>query len=78
MWLALNYETRLRILALARRRIPFTSAAGCWSRSDKRNEPAETALLKLAEVLTADAGVGRSLRRPELAQRPGAPATSRY
>lgn len=38
---------------------------------DKRNEPAETALLKLAEVLTADAGVGQEIRQAarELARR---------
>jgi len=39
---------------------------------DKRNEPAETALLKLASVLKADAGVGGEIEQAarELAQRP--------
>jgi CRISPR-associated endonuclease/helicase Cas3 len=39
---------------------------------DKRNEPAETALLKLAGVLKADAGVGSEIEQAarELAQRP--------
>ena len=39
---------------------------------DKRNEPAETALHKLAHVLKADAGVGDEIEQAalELAQRP--------
>lgn len=39
---------------------------------DKRNEPAETALLKLANALKADAGVGTEIEQAarELAQRP--------
>ena len=39
---------------------------------DKRNEPAETALLKLASVLKADAGVGAEIEQAarELALRP--------
>ena len=39
---------------------------------DKRNEPAETALLKLASVLKADAGVGNEIEQAarELALRP--------
>ena len=39
---------------------------------DKRNEPAETALLKLATVLKADAGIGDEIEQAarELAQRP--------
>jgi CRISPR-associated endonuclease/helicase Cas3 len=39
---------------------------------DKRNEPAETALLKLASVLKADAGIGGEIEQAarELAQRP--------
>jgi predicted DNA-binding transcriptional regulator YafY len=39
---------------------------------DKRNEPAETALLKLASVLKSDAGVGAEIEQAarELAQRP--------
>lgn len=39
---------------------------------DKRNEPAETALMKLASVLTADAGVGSEIHQAaqELAHRP--------
>lgn len=38
---------------------------------DKRNEPAETAMLKLARVLTSDLGVGREIEQAarELAQR---------
>jgi CRISPR-associated endonuclease/helicase Cas3 len=42
---------------------------------DKRNEPAETALLKLAEVLTADVGVGQEIRQAaqELARRAAEP-----
>lgn len=38
---------------------------------DKRNEPAETAMLKLARVLTSDLGVGREMEQAarELAQR---------
>ena len=45
---------------------------------DKRNEPAETALHKLAEVLTADAGVGQEIAQAasELASRPNRGATS--
>ena len=39
---------------------------------DKRNEPAESALMKLADVLTADLGVGREIHQAalELAHRP--------
>ncbi len=39
---------------------------------DKRNEPAETALLKLAQALRDDAGVGREIEQAarELSQRP--------
>ena len=39
---------------------------------DKRNEPAETALLKLANALKADAGIGAEIEQAarELAQRP--------
>jgi len=39
---------------------------------DKRNEPAETALMKLASVLTADAGVGSEIHQAaqELSHRP--------
>ena len=39
---------------------------------DKRNEPAESALLKLASVLNADAGIGDEIEQAarELAQRP--------
>jgi predicted DNA-binding transcriptional regulator YafY len=46
---------------------------------DKRNESAETALVKLAEVLTGDAGVGHEIHQAalELAQRPGDDSYSR-
>jgi len=46
---------------------------------DKRNESAETALAKLAEVLTGDVGVGDEIYQAalELAQRPGDESYSR-
>jgi len=46
---------------------------------DERNESAESALVKLAEVLTGDVGVGREIHQAalELAQRPGDPLYSR-
>ncbi len=78
MWFALNYEeTRpARILALARGGVyPLPGSRLLVKQHDKRNEPAETALLKLAEVLTADAGVGQEIAQAarELAQRPSRP-----
>ena len=46
---------------------------------DKRNESAETALVKLAEVLTGDVGVGHEIHQAalELARRPGDESYSR-
>ena len=78
LWFALNYEeTRLRAFSLSPEEA-YTLYLGSRllvKQHDKRNEPAETALLKLAEVLTADAGVGQEIAQAarELAQRPARP-----
>jgi predicted DNA-binding transcriptional regulator YafY len=78
LWFPLDYEeTRLRALDLSPEEA-YTLYLGSRllvKQHDKRNEPAEAALLKLAEVLTADAGVGQEIAQAaaELAQRPTRP-----
>ncbi len=50
----------------------YLAARLLTKQQDKRNEAAETALMKLADVLTADVGVGQEIRQAaqELAHRP--------
>jgi predicted DNA-binding transcriptional regulator YafY len=67
-------ETRLRPFDLSPEEAVtlYLGARLLSKQQDKRNEPAETALLKLASVLKADAGVGDEIEQAarELAQRP--------
>jgi CRISPR-associated endonuclease/helicase Cas3 len=67
-------ETRLRSFDLSPEEAVtlYLGARLLSKQQDKRNEPAETALLKLASVLNADAGVGVEIEQAarELAQRP--------
>lgn len=78
LWFPLEYdETRLRSFTLSPEEA-YTLYLGSRllvKQHDKRNEPAESALLKLAEVLSADAGVGQEIAQAaaELAQRPQRP-----
>lgn len=78
LWFAVDFDaTRLRAFELTPEEA-YTLYLGSRllvKQHDKRNEPAETALLKLAEVLTADAGVGQEIAQAarELAQRPVRP-----
>lgn len=78
MWYPSPYvETRLRSLELSPEEA-YTLYLGSRllvKQHDKRNEPAETAMHKLAHVLTEDAGVGREIAQAaaELAQRPRRP-----
>jgi CRISPR-associated endonuclease/helicase Cas3 len=77
-WYSLPYqETRLRRFELApEEAITLYLATRLFVKQhDKRNEPAESALYRLAEVLTADAGIGQEIRQAakELAQRPSNP-----
>lgn len=61
LWLPLNYEgTRLRAFDLSPEEAYtlYLATRLLVKQHDKRNEPAETALMKLAQVLTSDAGVG--------------------
>ncbi len=75
LWYALDYEqTRLRSFDLQPEEAMalYLAARLLVKQQDKRNEPAETALLKLAQVLTADAGVGQAIEEAarELVSRP--------
>jgi predicted DNA-binding transcriptional regulator YafY len=67
-------ETRLRPFDLLPEEAVtlYLGARLLSKQQDKRNEPAESALLKLAGVLKADAGVGAEIEQAarELAQRP--------
>lgn len=67
-------ESRLRSFELSPEEAVtlYLGARLLVKQQDKRNEPAETALLKLASVLKADAGVGSEIEQAakELAQRP--------
>src|SRR5690606_5644749 len=61
LWLALNFEgTRLRTFDLSPEEAYtlYLATRLLVKQHDKRNEPAETALMKLAHILTSDAGVG--------------------
>lgn len=68
------HESRLRSFDLSPEEAVtlYLGARLLVKQQDKRNEPAETALLKLASVLKADAGVGDEIEQAarELAQRP--------
>jgi predicted DNA-binding transcriptional regulator YafY len=67
-------ESRLRSFELSPEEAVtlYLGARLLSKQQDKRNEPAETALLKLASVLKADAGVGNEIEQAarELAERP--------
>lgn len=74
-WLPLKLkEPRLRPFDLSPEEAVtlYLGARLLAKQQDKRNEPAETALLKLASALKADAGVGDEIEQAalELAQRP--------
>jgi len=74
LWLPLNFEgTRLRAFDLAPEEAYtlYLATRLLVKQHDKRNEPAETALMKLAHILTADAGVGNEIAQAaaELASR---------
>ena len=78
LWFPLDYEeTRIRSLSLSPEEAYalYLGSRLLVKQHDKRNEPAETALLKLAEVLTADARVGHEIAQAaaELAKRPTRP-----
>lgn len=78
LWFALAYEeTRLRALHLSPEEA-YSLYLGCRllvKQQDKRLEPAQAALLKLAEALSGDAGAGKEIAQAaaELAQRPARP-----
>ena len=67
-------ESRLRTFDLSPEEAVtlYLGARLLSKQQDKRNEPAESALLKLASVLNADAGIGDEIEQAarELAQRP--------
>jgi|GEM_PF-13513 len=74
-WFPLNLQgTRLRTFDLSPEEAVtlYLGARLLAKQHDKRNEPAETALLKLAQVLRSDAGVGAEIEQAarELARRP--------
>lgn len=75
LWFALNVRgTKLRSFELSPEEAYtlYLAARLLVKQHDKRNEPAETALLKLAKVLSSDLGVGNEIAQAaaELAQRP--------
>ncbi|MCB0116283.1 MAG: hypothetical protein KDD84_19420, partial [Caldilineaceae bacterium] len=77
-WHALNFEgTRLRAFDLSPEEAYtlYLASRLLVKQHDKRNEPAETALMKLAHILTADAGVGDEIAQAaqELSSRPAHP-----
>lgn len=68
-WLALPYDqVRLRKFDLSPEEgmTLYLATRLLAKQQDKRNEPAETALMKLADVLTADAGVGIEIHQAAL------------
>jgi CRISPR-associated endonuclease/helicase Cas3 len=74
-WVALPYDqVQLRKFDLAPEEAmtPYLATRLLVKQYDKRNEAAESALMKLAAVLTADAGVGDEIHQAaqELAHRP--------
>jgi CRISPR-associated endonuclease/helicase Cas3 len=76
LWIALPYQrTRLRRLDLSPEEAMtlYLATRLLVKQHDKRNESAETALIKLAEALTGDANVGHEVYQAarELAHRPG-------
>jgi predicted DNA-binding transcriptional regulator YafY len=78
LWCPLDYErTRLHSFDLEPEEAfsLYLGARLLVKQQDKRNETAETALLKLAHVLTSDAGVGKEIEEAahELAHRPVSP-----
>jgi len=82
LWFAYVYRrTRLRQFELSPEEAMtlYLATRLLTKQHDKRNESAETALRKLAEVLTGDVGVGQEIYQAalELAQRPGDPSYSR-
>jgi len=82
LWLALPYHrTRLRHLEISPEEAMtlYLATRLLVKQHDKRNESAEAALVKLAEVLTGDAGVGHEIHQAalELARRPGDESYSR-
>ena len=75
LWLALPYEkAELRRLQLSPEEAMtlYLATRLFVKQHDKRNEPAETALLKLAAALTSQAGVGQEIHQAakDLSQRP--------
>lgn len=77
LWVALPWEqTQLRKFELSpEEAMTLYLAARLFTKQhDKRNEPAETALMKLATALTSDAKIGHEIHQAalELAQRPDA------
>jgi CRISPR-associated endonuclease/helicase Cas3 len=75
LWFGLNvHGTKLRSFELSPEEAYtlYLAARLLVKQHDKRNEPAETALLKLAKVLSSDLGVGSEIAQAaaELAQRP--------
>ena len=76
LWIILPYHrTRLRHFELSPEEAMtlYLATRLLVKQHDKRNESAETALVKLADVLTGDVGVGREIYQAalELAHRPG-------
>lgn len=76
LWFALNFEgTRLRSFDLEPEEAYtlYLATRLLVKQHDKRNESAESALMKLSHILTADAGVGDEIAQAaqELASRPG-------
>lgn len=75
VWLALPYDqVQLRKFDLSPEEAMalYLATRLFVKQHDKRNEPAETALMKLATVLTTDAGVGNEIHQAalELSRRP--------
>ncbi|HUW14277.1 MAG TPA: CRISPR-associated helicase Cas3', partial [Anaerolineae bacterium] len=82
LWIALPFRrTRLRHFELSPEEAMtlYLATRLLVKQHDKRNESAEAALVKLAEVLTGDVGVGYEIHQAaqELAQRPGDVSYSR-
>lgn len=78
LWFPVEYEeTRLRALDLSPEEAYalYLGSRLLIKQHDKRNEPAENALLKLADALTSDADVGDEIAQAAalLAQRPSRP-----
>ena len=82
LWIDLSYQrTRLRHFEVSPEEAMtlYLATRLLVKQHDKRNESAETALVKLAEVLTGDVGVGHEIHQAalELAHRPGDESYSR-